>query len=232
MHRRTRLLRRRRCIRRARAAAPASLRRHPGTAAGAQPVRQWRPPAASPRGRAAAGDFLPDLAYGEDWEFWIRIALQGPVAATSWRSRCCSSGSIPAAPITASPASHPHSFPVWPRSSPTRPCSPASARGGCCDPPADGRGEPLDHRPRTDPPRQTRRGQSMAASLGPGNPLREAHGVAGWRRVVAVAAARVTRAVPAIPNLATELPKAVQCVLDQCACQCLARHFPCQRGAP
>jgi glycosyltransferase involved in cell wall biosynthesis len=29
-----------------------------------------------------AGDFKPDLAYGEDWEYWIRIALQGPFAAT------------------------------------------------------------------------------------------------------------------------------------------------------
>jgi glycosyltransferase involved in cell wall biosynthesis len=26
----------------------------------------------------AAGGFLPHIAYGEDWEFWIRIALQGP----------------------------------------------------------------------------------------------------------------------------------------------------------
>ena len=31
----------------------------------------------------AAGEFLPGLAYGEDWEFWIRVAQQGPVAATS-----------------------------------------------------------------------------------------------------------------------------------------------------
>jgi hypothetical protein len=30
----------------------------------------------------AAGEFLPKLEYGEDWEFWIRIALQGPIAAT------------------------------------------------------------------------------------------------------------------------------------------------------
>jgi GT2 family glycosyltransferase len=28
-----------------------------------------------------AGGFLTDIAYGEDWEFWTRIALQGPVAA-------------------------------------------------------------------------------------------------------------------------------------------------------
>jgi glycosyltransferase involved in cell wall biosynthesis len=31
----------------------------------------------------AVGEFLPKLAYGEDWEFWIRIALQGPFAATT-----------------------------------------------------------------------------------------------------------------------------------------------------
>jgi hypothetical protein len=29
-----------------------------------------------------AGGFLPDLAYGEDWEFCIRIALLGPFVAT------------------------------------------------------------------------------------------------------------------------------------------------------
>jgi glycosyltransferase involved in cell wall biosynthesis len=28
-----------------------------------------------------AGEFRPDLTYGEDWEYWIRIALQGPFAA-------------------------------------------------------------------------------------------------------------------------------------------------------
>jgi hypothetical protein len=27
------------------------------------------------------GGFLTDIAYGEDWEFWTRIALQGPFAA-------------------------------------------------------------------------------------------------------------------------------------------------------
>jgi glycosyltransferase involved in cell wall biosynthesis len=31
----------------------------------------------------AAGEFLPGLIYGEDWEYWIRIALQGPFAAVS-----------------------------------------------------------------------------------------------------------------------------------------------------
>jgi GT2 family glycosyltransferase len=29
-----------------------------------------------------AGGFLPSLAYGEDWEFWIRLALLGPFVAT------------------------------------------------------------------------------------------------------------------------------------------------------
>jgi len=28
-----------------------------------------------------AGGFVPGIAYGEDWEFWIRIALQGPFVA-------------------------------------------------------------------------------------------------------------------------------------------------------
>ena len=34
----------------------------------------------------AAGGFLPALAYGEDWEFWIRIALQGRFAAAPGRA--------------------------------------------------------------------------------------------------------------------------------------------------
>jgi hypothetical protein len=27
-----------------------------------------------------AGPFLPHLRYGEDWEYWIRLAIQGPFA--------------------------------------------------------------------------------------------------------------------------------------------------------
>ena len=40
------------------------------------------------RGEAvrSAGGFVPGIAYGEDWEFWIRIALQGPFAATRGRA--------------------------------------------------------------------------------------------------------------------------------------------------
>jgi hypothetical protein len=34
----------------------------------------------------AAGGFIPGIAYGEDWEFWIRIALQGPFAAVRGRA--------------------------------------------------------------------------------------------------------------------------------------------------
>ncbi len=30
----------------------------------------------------AAGGFRADISYGEDWEFWVRIALQGPFAST------------------------------------------------------------------------------------------------------------------------------------------------------
>jgi glycosyltransferase involved in cell wall biosynthesis len=33
----------------------------------------------------AAGGFLPGLAYGEDWEYWIRIALQGRFVAVEGR---------------------------------------------------------------------------------------------------------------------------------------------------
>jgi len=32
------------------------------------------------------GGFRPCIAYGEDWEFWIRIALQGPFVAVSGRA--------------------------------------------------------------------------------------------------------------------------------------------------
>ena len=31
----------------------------------------------------AAGEFRADIAYGEDWEFWIRLGLQGPFVATA-----------------------------------------------------------------------------------------------------------------------------------------------------
>ncbi len=34
----------------------------------------------------SAGGFLPGIAYGEDWEFWIRIALQGPFTAAQGRT--------------------------------------------------------------------------------------------------------------------------------------------------
>jgi glycosyltransferase involved in cell wall biosynthesis len=33
----------------------------------------------------AVGGFLPGIAYGEDWEFWIRIALRGPFIAARGR---------------------------------------------------------------------------------------------------------------------------------------------------
>jgi glycosyltransferase involved in cell wall biosynthesis len=33
-----------------------------------------------------AGGFVPGIAYGEDWEFWIRIALQGPFAVAQGRA--------------------------------------------------------------------------------------------------------------------------------------------------
>ena len=32
---------------------------------------------------ASAGGFRPGIAYGEDWEYWIRIALSGPFAVVS-----------------------------------------------------------------------------------------------------------------------------------------------------
>jgi hypothetical protein len=40
------------------------------------------------RGEAVrnAGGFVAGIAYGEDWEFWIRIALQGPFAGTPGRA--------------------------------------------------------------------------------------------------------------------------------------------------
>ncbi|MEJ0015064.1 MAG: glycosyltransferase family A protein [Acetobacteraceae bacterium] len=40
------------------------------------------------RGEAvrAAGEFRPDISYGEDWEYWIRVALQGPFATVAGRA--------------------------------------------------------------------------------------------------------------------------------------------------
>ena len=104
-----------------------------------------------------AGGFLPGIAYGEDWEFWIRIALQGPFAATRGR-----------APV------------LFVRQHPGGACRrlgfDAAAFAPCMDAifgnpalvarfgPArlaalrrqDGSREPLDHRPRTDTPRPGR----------------------------------------------------------------------------
>jgi glycosyltransferase involved in cell wall biosynthesis len=34
----------------------------------------------------SVGGFLPGIAYGEDWEFWIRIALRGPFVAAPSRA--------------------------------------------------------------------------------------------------------------------------------------------------
>jgi glycosyltransferase involved in cell wall biosynthesis len=34
----------------------------------------------------AAGRFRTDIAYGEDWEYWIRIAVHGPFAVTAGRA--------------------------------------------------------------------------------------------------------------------------------------------------
>ena len=34
----------------------------------------------------AAGGFRTDIAYGEDWEYWIRLALQGPFVAAAGKS--------------------------------------------------------------------------------------------------------------------------------------------------
>ena len=72
----------------------------------------------------AAGGFLTDIAYGEDWEFWTRIALQGPFAAAADGRRSCSCASTRAAPITAWPPNPPRSPHAWRRSSPTRPARP------------------------------------------------------------------------------------------------------------
>ena len=77
----------------------------------------------------AAGGFLPGIVFGEDWEFWIRIALQGPFSATPRGRRCCSSDSIQVAPIIVWHSTQPLSRPAWMRSSPIRRCSPGSARG-------------------------------------------------------------------------------------------------------
>lgn len=56
----------------------------------------------------------------------------------------------------------------------------------------------MDHRPRTDPPQPRRRGHGLAASLGPGTSYRQARGIAGLRRVVAVAALGPTWDVPTV----------------------------------
>ena len=77
----------------------------------------------------AVGGFLPGIAYGEDWEFWIRIALRGPFVAAPVVCQCYSSASSPAGHIIAWPPIQPPSHPVWKRSSAIRLCLPASVPG-------------------------------------------------------------------------------------------------------
>ena len=60
---------------------PASFRRSAETAAGAQPVRQWRTSHDPPTMVETAGTFDPGLSYGEDWEYWIRLARFGSFTA-------------------------------------------------------------------------------------------------------------------------------------------------------
>ena len=123
------------------------------------------------RGEAVrkAGCFLPGIAYGEDWEFWDRIALQGQFAAVHGRApvlfvRRHAGGAYRRL------ATDPAGF---------APCMDAifgnpvlCARFGAArvarDPPPRGGREPLDHRPRTDPAWPKARGHSVVAPLRPG----------------------------------------------------------------
>ncbi len=66
----------------------------------------------------AAGEFLPSLAFGEDWELWVRVALRGPFARPP-APRFCWSGVRMRAPICAWPATPKLSAAASMRSSPT-----------------------------------------------------------------------------------------------------------------
>ncbi len=70
----------------------------------------------------ARAAFGPGIAYGEDWEYWIRLALLGRFAAAPGPCPVlCSSASARAAPICAWRATPIRSAPAWTRSSPTPP---------------------------------------------------------------------------------------------------------------
>ena len=106
-----------------------AVRRHPAPAPGAQSVRQWRP-CADPRRRGAGGRRLsPGARYGEDWEFLIRIALQGPFAAAPGRAPVLHRPPARIGALSA-PRQRPGCVrrPAWRRSSAIRPWSPALAR--------------------------------------------------------------------------------------------------------
>ena len=109
----------------------------------------------------AAGGFTPGIAYGEDWEFWIRIALQGPFAVVRGRA--------PVLFVRQHPNGAYHRLAADPAA--FVPCMDAIftnaalvARFGqkrlSHDLPAHRGRKPLDHRPRTDPPRQRRDGRA------------------------------------------------------------------------
>ena len=144
--------------------------RHPGAAAGTEPVRQWRPHA-DPRRRGAPrrSASAATSRYGEDWEFWCRLALAGRFAMVP--------GTAPLLFVRRRGgsamlrlASQPRALPAraWTRSSAT---PPLLARLGAARTAAlraaGGGGELLDHRPRTDPPRPPRRRAALAAPLRP-----------------------------------------------------------------
>ena len=113
----------------------------------------------APRRCARPAASFPALAYGEDWEFWIRIALQGRVRRDT-RSRAGAVRTPALGQRISSPRHRPRRFrPLHGgdlrQSGLARPLRRAAPGR---DPPAHRRREPLGHRPRADPPRRASEG--------------------------------------------------------------------------
>ncbi len=138
----------------------------------------------------AAGPHRPGLAYGEDWEYLIRVALVGPFTLAAGRApllqvrlrpdgACHRLGTDPAR-VSGLPANDLR------QSGAARPAG--SGAPGHAAPARRGR-EPVDHRPRTDPRRHPARRARLVAPFGP-RPAERPPPAAARRRARAAAAAR------------------------------------------
>ena len=162
------------CGRYARVAANGAVRLSPapprwlpaGAFADPQPVRQWRPSADPAGGGQAAGDFRDDLFYGEDWEYWTRLALLGEFVAVTIANadgvRARTGGQRHADPCDGSRRLSPGH-----RGDPSqsRHRQPPGRFPAGASPPPGGRRDGMGGGTRTDPPRAAARRSALARAF-------------------------------------------------------------------